>query len=146
MVYYVHSNTRCPTCRAIELQARETVQTDFAAQLERGVIVWKTINYEESATSELAAKFEIQMPVVVLARKKDGQIEDWNRLDKVWGLVGDKPAFAEYLRHEIHEMLDASDQDPLGTQPAKDQALPVPGSETDDLPVPTLPVEIPIPE
>ena len=115
IVYYFHSNTRCPTCRAIESQARETVQTDFAEQLDRGAIVWKTINYEESTTSELAAKFEIQMPVVVLARKKEGQIEGWNRLDEVWGLVGDKPAFAEYLRHEIHEMLDASDQDPLGS-------------------------------
>ena len=85
-------------------------------------------------------------PLVVLARKKDGKIEGWNRLDEVWGLVGDKPVFAEYLRHEIDKMLDASGQDPLGTQPAMDQALPVPGSETDDLPVPTGPAEIPIPD
>ena len=87
MVYYVHSNTRCPTCRAIELQARETVQTDFAAQLDRGVIVWKTINYEESATSELAAKFEIQMPVVVLARKRTGRLRTgigWIKYGDLW--------------------------------------------------------------
>jgi hypothetical protein len=146
IVYYFHSNTRCPTCRAIESQARETVQTDFAAQLDRGAIMWKTINYEKSSTSEWAAKFEIQMPVVVLVRKKEGQIEGWNRLDEVWGLVGDKPVFAEYLRNEIHEMLDASGQDPLVAQPTNGQAIPVPGSETDDLPIPTRPAEIPIPE
>ena len=71
-------------------------------------MVWKTLNYEEPAASELATKFEIQMPVVVLARMKEGQIEDWNRLDQVWGLVGDKPAFAEYIRTEIHQMLERS--------------------------------------
>ena len=146
IVYYFHGNTRCPTCQAIEAQAHETVQADFAEQLESGEMVWKTLNYEESAARELATKFEIQMPVVVLVRKKEGQIEGWNRLDEVWGLVGDKPVFAEYLRHEIHEMLDASGQDPLGTQPAMDQALPVPDSETNDLPVPTGPAEIPIPD
>ena len=112
IVYYFHSNTRCPTCQAIESQAHETVQADFAAQLESGEIVWKTLNYEEPAASELATKFEIQMPVVVLARMKEGQIEDWNRLDQVWGLVGDKPAFAEYIRNEISEMLEASSQEP----------------------------------
>ena len=35
VVYYFHSNTRCPTCQSIESQAKETVQTDFASQLSQ---------------------------------------------------------------------------------------------------------------
>ena len=35
VVYYFHSNTRCPTCQSIESQAKDTVQTDFAAQLRQ---------------------------------------------------------------------------------------------------------------
>ena len=38
------------------------------------------------------------MPVIVLAKMKAGQVEDWRRLDEVWALVGDKPAFAKYVR------------------------------------------------
>ena len=73
IVYYFYSNTRCPTCRAIESQAEDTVQANFSEQLDGGEIVWKTVNYEQSTASEMAEKFEIQMPVVVLARMNDGQ-------------------------------------------------------------------------
>ena len=145
-VYYFHSNTRCPTCQSIEAQAHETVQADFAEQLDSGEMVWKTINYEEPAASELATKFEIQMPVVVLARKKEGRIEDWDRLDQVWGLVGDKSAFAEYIRTEIRRRLSDSHQLSTLAEPGDGLAIPVPGSETDELPIPARPAEIPIPD
>jgi hypothetical protein len=105
MVYYFHGNMRCPTCRAIESQAHETVESDFASQLESGEVIWKILNYEEPAGTELGKRFEIQMPVVVVARTKGGEIEDWRRLDQVWALVGDRPAFAEFVRNEISRML-----------------------------------------
>lgn len=145
IVYYFHSNTRCPTCEAIESQTHEAVQGDFAAQLGTGEIAWKTVNYEEPAASELATEFEIQMPVVVLARMKEGQMLEWNRLDQVWGLVGDKPAFAEFIRHEIGVMLGASIQEPASAQPADDPSIPVPDGDSDELPLPTDPGELPIP-
>jgi hypothetical protein len=146
VVYYFHSNTRCPTCQAIESQSHQTVQAGFAEQLESGEIAWEILNYEEPAASELATKFEIQMPVVVLARMKEGQIEDWNRLDEVWGIVGDKPAFAEYIRTEIRQMLNALDQEPTVAKPGFGPAIPLPGGEMGDLPLSTGPVELPIPQ
>ena len=39
MVYYFHGNVRCATCRAIESQTHETVESDFASQLESGEVV-----------------------------------------------------------------------------------------------------------
>ena len=114
VVYYFHSNIRCPTCRSIESQAQETVQTHFASQLGSGEVVWKIVNYEQPAAKPLAEKFQIQMPVVVLARMKDGKIEDWKRLDEVWAVVGDKPAFTKYVRKEIERML-APDKKPTPT-------------------------------
>ena len=66
------------------------------------------------------------MPVVVLAKMKAGQIEDWKRLDEVWALVGDKPAFAKYVRDQINTML-VSDKgsSSAGSKPAG-PAIPVP--------------------
>ncbi len=142
VVYYFHGNVRCPTCRSIESQAQETVQNHFASQLSNGEVVWKIVNYEEPAAKPLATKFEIQMPVVVLARMKDGQIQDWKRLDQVWALVGDKPAFTKFVRGEIEGMLAPEKQMPPGAAQTPGPTIPIPG--TDSVPAKGTPA-IPIP-
>jgi hypothetical protein len=142
VVYYFHSNIRCPTCQSIEAQAQETVQTHFASQLRKGEMVWKIVNYEQAAAKPLATKFEIQMPVVVLARMKDGRVEDWKRLDKVWALVGDKPAFTQYVRGEIEQML-SPEKKPEATK-AQTPAPTIPIPDADSAPVKETPA-IPIP-
>ena len=144
IVYYFHSNARCTTCRAIESQSHETVKSDFAAQLDSGEVVWKILNYEEPAAADLAKKFEIQIPVVVLARMKGGQIEDWKRLDKVWALVGEKPAFVEYVRDEITRMLETAEEPPSEAPPGETPEIPVPALGSPDIPVPAPPARNPI--
>lgn len=146
VVYYFHSNTRCPTCQSIESQAKDTVHTEFAPQLTSQEIVWKVLNYEQSANAQLAKKFEIQMPVVVLARMKAGQIEDWKRLDEVWALVGDKPAFAKYVREQITKMLGSEKQPtPAESTPAA-PAIPIPGDSPSQGDAAKQPPAIPIPQ
>jgi hypothetical protein len=122
VVYYFHSNVRCPTCQSIESQAKETVQTHFATQLKDGELAWKIVNYEKPSAKTMAAKYEIQSPVVVLVKMQDGKPGDWKRLDKVWALVGDKPAFIEYVRGEIDKMLAQDKKSKDRTPPA----IPVP--------------------
>ena len=136
MVYYFHGNIRCPTCKAIESQSQETVHSDFASQLDSAEMVWKVLNYEEPAADELAKRFEIQMPVIVLARMKGGQIQDWKRLDEVWALVGDQPAFAEYIRNEVNKMLRAAAGQPTLALPDNVSETPVPAVDPSNLPVP----------
>ncbi len=145
-VYFFHGNTRCVTCRAIEAQTHETLRTDFAEQLKDGAITWRTRNYEEPASSELTRTFEIQMSVIVLARMQDGQIKDWQRLDQVWALVGDKPAFAKFIRTEVRKMLDARESEPTNPVPTN----PVPTNPVPTNPVPTTKEDpapdVPIPQ
>lgn len=141
IVYYFHSNTRCPTCQAIESQSHEVVQKHFASQLERGEVAWKVLNYEQPAVAPLAEKFEIQMPVVVLARMKGGQVQDWKRLDEVWGLVGDKPEFIALVRDEIQRMLGAGQE-----SAAKDSQAEMPPPLPANLPVPSAPADLPVPK
>jgi hypothetical protein len=104
-VFFFHGDIRCPTCRAIESQSLETVLSYYASQWQNGAIVWKVLNYEQPDAAALTKEFEIIVPTVVLAKMKSGRIDDWKRLDKVWTLVGDKSAFAKYLRDEIDLML-----------------------------------------
>lgn len=143
VVYYFHSNTRCTTCQTIESQAHETVKRHFASQLARGEVVWKILNYEQPAVAPLAEKFDILMPVVVLARMNGGQVQDWRRLDEVWGLVGEKPKFIAYVQSEIQRMLDA-DQGAAPVARASKEPKPSPAPE--DLPIPPTPANLPVPQ
>jgi hypothetical protein len=136
-VYYFHSNARCPTCRAIESQAREAVENDFASQLDGGQMVWKTLNYEEPASADLVKQFDIQMPVVVVAKMKDGEIGQWKRLDRVWALVGDKPAFLAYVSDEIRQMLGEAGAAPAVAPPGDLPEIPLPQAAPADMPLPT---------
>ena len=110
IVYYFHGNVRCDTCRTIESQTLAALQSKFQQQLQTGQIVWKVHNYEAAtpAIAEMAKMFEIQIPNVVLARMSGGQIENWKRLDKVWALFDDQPAFTELIQSEVDQMLSAS--------------------------------------
>ena len=143
MVYYFHGNTRCPTCRAIQSQSHDAVQSGFASQLQEGEIVWEVVNYEEPASRDLAREFEIQMPVVVLARMDGGQVGDWRRLDEVWGLVGDKPAFSGFLRDEISRMLGPANVQPASASNTDPPDIPLPDPDPPDIPVPTVPDDLP---
>jgi hypothetical protein len=144
VVYYLHGSTRCPTCEAIEALSEAVVQSDFAAALASGEMQWKVLNYEKPAAAELVRKFEIQMPVVVVARMKQGEITDWKRLDEVWALVGDKPAFTSLLREEIRQRLASADPQAMPIGPLGGSTEPTAGPspaeihvpERDDIPIP----------
>lgn len=105
MVYYFHGNTRCPTCESIENYSHEAVQSAFAEQLGNEEVLWKVVNYEQPEHSHFATDYDIVAPTVVLVRRVDGQSTDWRNLSRVWELVGDQPAFTEYIQNETRSML-----------------------------------------
>lgn len=146
MVYYFHGNIRCPTCQAIESQTHEVIQSDFADQLESGKLTWKILNYEQPESADLVAEFEVHMANVVLVRMSEGKRLNWRRLDRVWALVGDKPAFAEFMRTEISEMLgeESTPDEPAGLPDLLD--LPIPELSPPPLPQTETPADLPLPE
>ena len=108
--------------------------------IEQRRSTWKIVNYEQPAAKPLAEKFEIQMPVVVLARMKDGKVDDWKRLDEVWAMVGDKPAFTKYVRGEIEQML-APDKKPTAEKAKrKKPKIPTPSAESAAKDTPAIPI------
>ena len=146
VVYYFHGEIRCPTCRAIESQSHETVENDFAEQLRSGEMAWRIVNYEKPESADLTKKFDVHMANVVLARMDGGEIKNWKRLDQVWALVGDKPAFAEFVRTEIGQML--AESTPPADPPEESNLLdlPLPVMSPPPLPQSDVPVDVPLPE
>jgi hypothetical protein len=105
VAYYFHGETRCPTCRNIEAYAHEAIQGSFPAELSSGEVAWRVVNYELPANAHFATEYEIVSPTVVLVRLSEGQQTDWRNLMRVWELVGDKVAFAEYLQEQAKDLL-----------------------------------------
>jgi hypothetical protein len=146
MVYYFHG-VRCPTCRAAESNAHETLQTEYASQLQSGQVVWKVLDYMTDPAAEAMAKdFGVATATIVLVKMKDGQIDASNRLDRTLALAEDKPALAAYLQEEIDEMLKAPDQEPEPAPPTEVPSLLVPESAPEEAPISTGPPDIPIPQ
>ena len=146
IVYYFHGKTRCPTCEAIEAQTYDLVHLDFAEQLQRGEIAWKVMNYEAPESADLKEEFEIIMANVVLAKMKGGKCVDWRRLDKVWALWNDPPAFDEFIRTEIDQMLGKSDAPGAASEETDLLEIPLPDMPAPPLPQSDAPADLPLPE
>ena len=146
VVYYFHGNIRCATCEAIESQTHEVVENDFAEQLKSGEVVWEIRDYEEPTSAGLASEFDIHMANVVLCRMRGDKQLNWRRLDKVWALVGDKPAFADFVRGEISEMLGQEPEEAAAVDVPDLLDLPLPELTPPPLPQAEAPTELPLPE
>lgn len=145
MVYYFHG-VRCATCRAAEANAHNTLQSEYASQLDSGEVVWKVLDYVTDPTAEsMAKRFGVTSSTIVLVKMKAGEIGVWNPLDRVLMLADDKPALSAYLQKEIDEMLTTPGPEPETTQPGDGPGLPVPEGEPGDIPLPAGPSEIPVP-
>ncbi|MFW6106819.1 MAG: nitrophenyl compound nitroreductase subunit ArsF family protein [bacterium] len=146
MVYYFHGNVRCATCQAIESQTHQVVEDDFAEAFQSKEIGWEVLNYDEPESSGLVERFGIHMANVVLAQMEGGEIKDWKRLDQVWALVGDKPAFAEFIRTQINQMR-AESVPPADLSEQRSSAAPdVPELPAPPLPQNRAPAGLPLPE
>lgn len=136
VMYYFHGNVRCPTCEAIESQSHAVLEKEFAGPLEQGEIVWKVVNFEADANADLRNRFEIQVAVVVLAKIKHGEIVDWKRLDQVWALWDDEPAFTAFMAREIEAMLDEGEAaKPVDSNVMKENTTEA-NTDLDSLPLP----------
>lgn len=138
VVYYFHG-VRCATCRAAEATALETLESEYASKLADGEIVWRVLDYmQDPAAKEMAGRFGVATATVVLVRKKGGEMDSWNRLDRVLALAEDKPALSEYLRREIDAMLETPEGEPAPPEPDEPPSIPVPDVESEDLPLPGI--------
>lgn len=105
VVYYFHGNVRCRTCNLIESYANEVVTDHFGTLLEEGIVEWKAVNVHKPENQHFMKDYELVSQSVVLSRRENGKESQWRKLDRVWELVGNKPAFQDYVRKETASVL-----------------------------------------
>ena len=105
IAYYFHGTRRCNTCRKIEAFTDESLQTGFPEELKAGKLEWRVVNVEEPGNEHFVREYELSTRTVILVDSLDGVQERWKNLSRVWELVGDKQAFAAYIRDETESYL-----------------------------------------
>ncbi len=58
-IYYFHNTRRCATCKAIETETKKVLADNFANEVEKGEIVFKDYNAEESANKALCKEMGV---------------------------------------------------------------------------------------
>jgi len=124
IVYYFHG-IRCATCRAAEKNALAALQSHYAKEFAQGTMVWKVLDYGSDPTAKtMAQDFGVTTSTIVLAKQKDGELDQYNRLDRTLALAKKRDALAKYLQSEIDSMLQKTA--PPTTDPPTPHDLPVP--------------------
>lgn len=101
IVYYFYSNVRCPSCLKIEAYTRHLLESRFAAELKAGAIIWRPLNVETPGNEHFMDDFKLYTKSVVLVRQDQGRIVHWKNLPRIWELLTDEGAFADYIAGEI---------------------------------------------
>ncbi len=106
MVTYAHATIRCVSCETIERLTHETLDEQFSEAVADDRIVFREVNFQED--TGLAKQYEVVANCVIVSRIEQGQEIRYKRLDEVWDLYEDPPAFKQFLGDAIRKYLDTS--------------------------------------
>ena len=57
-ILYFHGKQRCATCMAIEKNAKEVIEAQFAEEIKNGTVVFKAIDISKPENEKIAEKYE----------------------------------------------------------------------------------------
>ncbi len=103
---YFHGNIRCTTCRKVEAYAREAVEEGFAPQIASGVVAFRAVNVDDAENRHFVEDYQLTNKSVVVTDELDGRVERWVKLDDVWSLVGNRPAYVAYVQDGVRGYLE----------------------------------------
>jgi len=104
VAYYFHGTSRCPTCLKMERYAREAIEENFDGDVQSGRVQWHALNYDEPANEHFVKRYELFASALVLVSGQ-ADVQRWQKLERIWDLVGDEPAFKAYVIDQVTSML-----------------------------------------
>lgn len=105
-VIYFHGKQRCPTCMAIEKNAKEVVEAMFANELKDGSVVFKSVDISTPEGEKIADRYEVTWSSLLVNKWKDGQESRDNLTEFSFGNARKNPeAFKSGLADKIRQSL-----------------------------------------
>jgi len=96
---------RCTTCKAIEANAKYTVETYFASEQKNGTVVFKTINVDDEKNEQIAESFEAAGTALFLNVIVNGKETHIDITDFAFMKGNEKEAFSKELKTKIEAEL-----------------------------------------
>ena len=106
VAYYLHGNKRCPTCVKIQSYSDAVVRQEFAEALADGRLEWHVLNTDEPENAHFVNDYELFAQSVVVTEVRDGEVTDWENLERIWELVSDEAEFKAYVGMGMQAFLD----------------------------------------
>ena len=72
-ILYFHGKQRCATCMAIEKNAKEAIEAQFAEEMKNGSVVFKAIDISQPENEKIAEKYEVTWSSLFISKWKDGK-------------------------------------------------------------------------
>jgi len=96
---------RCMTCEAIEANAKYTVDTYFADEVQEGKVTFKTVNVDAEENYAIAERFEAAGTALFINVIKDQKEQHIDLTTFAFAKGRDKEVFSTELREKINEQL-----------------------------------------
>ncbi len=105
-VYYFHITNRCNTCFSIEKYVRQTIDNNFANQLELGIVDLYILNCELPENRDLVKKYDAYGATLAITSLDNGK-EDKSEDLTGWAFkkVHEPDIFISELKSKIEEFL-----------------------------------------
>ncbi len=106
-VLYFHGKQRCATCLAIEKNAAEAVETLFADEVAKGMVVFRSVDISDPKNEQLADAYEVTWSSLFVNRWRDGKETRENLTEFAFGNARTAPdTFRDGLAKKITNALD----------------------------------------
>jgi len=105
-VLYFHGKQRCVTCRSIEQNTKELLESKFQRQMKEGKVVFRVIDISKKENARIAEKYEVTWSSLFLVQHKNGKEKAENLTEFAFGHSRTQPeVFKKGLAEKINQAL-----------------------------------------
>lgn len=105
-VIYFHATHRCVTCNAVEKHTKAVLNERFDKELKNGIIIFRSINIDESENLEITEKFQISFSTLLLINHQNGKEEVTDFTETAFqNAKNDSKKYADLFEKEIQKLL-----------------------------------------
>ena len=105
-ILYFHGKQRCMTCRSIEQNTKELLESKFQRQMKEGKVVYRVIDISMKDNAQLAEKYEVTWSSLFLVQHKNGKEKAENLTEFAFGHSRTQPeTFKRGLAEKINQSL-----------------------------------------
>lgn len=96
---------RCVTCKAIEANAKYTVETFFSKEQENGTVIFKTVNVDDDKNYKMAENYEATGTALFLNVVKEGKETHIDLTEFAFAKGKEREEFSKELKVKIDNAL-----------------------------------------